>query len=86
MSALEQSFADLCAKHDVHYVDVGINLKQRPAARFRASVQWDGDDGCASSNGATISEALTGAISAMLVKRGLRTDALADDPLPVEAV
>lgn len=83
-TALEQSFADVCAKHDVHYVDVSINLHQSEAARFHACLQW-GDSGCAQANGSTISEALTEAVGTMLVRRGLRTDALADEALPEAA-
>jgi len=87
MSALEQSFVDLCAKHDAHCVAVGIDLYQGPPnARWQVCIQW-GEDGCAIGNCGTLSEALTSAVSQMRIKRGLHTPegpTLADEPLPVE--
>ena len=86
-SALEASFAQLCAEHDLTCVKVGLNLNQHEASRFGVTVHWDGYtrwvSGYISENGATIAEALTKTFERM---RELRTPplvpTLADEALP----
>lgn len=83
-TALEQSFADLCEKHEVHYISASINMEQPARARFLVSIQWPGDGNCAMQHGHTLSEALTRAIAEVYA---MRTPAppsyFADAPLAI---
>lgn len=84
-TALEQSFADLCAKHDVHYIAVSISTEQRKVDRFLVSIQWPGEGNCAMQHGSTISEALTRTLAEVAAMRTPEPPSfLADEPLTVE--
>lgn len=83
---LEQSFADLCAKHDVHYISASINMEQREHARFLVSIQWPGEGNCAMQHGSTLSEALTRTLAEVAAMRTPEPPSFfADEPLTVEA-
>ena len=85
-TALEQSFADLCEKHDVRYISASIKLDQREPARFLVSVQWPGEGNCALQNGRTLSEALTRALAQVAAMRTPEPAShFADEPLTAEA-
>ncbi len=86
MTSLEQSFADLCVKHDVHYISASINTHQPETARFLVCIQWKGEGSCAMQNGRTLSEALTRALAEVAAMRTPEPAShFADEPLTVEA-
>lgn len=81
-SALEQSFRDICEAHNLHAVNVGLLIpNDEDGAGWNVSLQrWkDGKvQGCWQSNGATIQQALTDALTQVPY-----TFALADEALPL---
>lgn len=81
MNALEQSFANICAKHGVHYIDVSLSLLQDESARFCIFLQWTGEKACSMGHGATIEAALAASVADMHAKRGVSDAAFADEPL-----
>ncbi len=84
---LEQSFRDICAKHDIHAVSIGILLpNDNRGSAFSVSLQrWiDGHpSGCWQAGGSTIQGALGEAIAQIYAVEEI---ALVDEPLTVEAV
>ncbi len=86
MTNLEQSFADLCIKHDLLNLDVSIN-PDPDCSRFQVSMQWRDETkefgrGISAEHGDTIAEALTAAIGSILAKRGGTTITFSDEALP----
>lgn len=79
-TALEQSFRDLLAEHNLASLSIDCNVRG-----FYSYAHGDGQ--CASGGGATIAEALSNSIAALHVKR-LTTEpvALPDEALPAEEV
>lgn len=61
-TALEQSFAAICAQHGLTAITLGMNLKQREESRFTVTVHWDGFTStghrCTNAHGATLQAAL----------------------------
>jgi hypothetical protein len=79
MNALEQSFMDLCAKHNVDTVSVQFSKRIRDDW---FSVYVHAGDLCAGGNGETIAVALGNAVTSMNAKRRTCSPiALADEPL-----
>ena len=82
MSALEQSFRDICASHNLH--SVGINLltpNDKRDAGWHVSLQrWEGDapiPGCCwHGSGASIATALTAAIAGIPIAASFADEAL----------
>lgn len=80
MSALEQSFRDVCAEHGLDTLSVHISRKE--------GMEWftvyaHAGQFCASGSGDTIAQAVGNAIAGLHAKRGTAEPiALADEPLP----
>lgn len=87
-TALEQSFADLAARHNLSSLSVTFMAEGRQ--RYWVSAQWSDDAapnglGCEHGHGdGTLASALTEALSKAAASRSITTT-LADEPLPVEA-
>ena len=85
MTNLEQSFRDICARHNLHSVSVGLLIpNDQHGAGWSVSLQrWDGDapiPGCCwHVSGASIADALNAAIAEIPP-----ADALTDEALPAE--
>lgn len=66
-SPIEEAFADLCAKHNLTAISVGMNLKQAEASRFDCSVHFDGYSRrgipCCSGHAANAAEAVKEALA-----------------------
>lgn len=81
MQTIEQAFAELCAKHDVTAISVGMNLKQSERFRFDCTVWFDGyskhSHGCVTEYGMTTAEAIAKALTGAAAERGV---ALTDAP------
>lgn len=81
MSALEQSFRDICEKHDLRAIGITIH----PAHNDAFTVYVHANPGlCAGESRETLADALNASLALMAAKRGLLAGALADEPLPVE--
>ena len=70
---IEAAFAELCAKHDLTSITVGMNLKQAEGSRFNCSAHWDGfsrrNITCASGFGPTPTQAIRNALAEVAVDR-----------------
>lgn len=87
MSALEQSFRDICEKHDLTVFTVSALKYEDGGMRFAAAAYWDGfsrsGDAYEVCRGNTLSEAVSKTLDAVKLAR-TPPEALADEPLPVE--
>jgi len=73
---IEDAFAELCDKHNLTVLNVGVTHNYHDAAHaWTAYVHWN--NGCASGYGATASKAIVNAIREADVKR---------QPYPAESV
>jgi hypothetical protein len=65
---IETALADLCAKHGLTIITIGMNLKQAEGSRFDCSAHWDGYSrrgiSCVSGFGSTAAQALKEALVA----------------------
>lgn len=70
-TALEQSLADLCEKHDL--LSFGLNFHPAPHSFFSVSLQWAkyGEREGVLEHGGTSAAALGNAVAAMIAKRTL---------------
>lgn len=88
MSALEQSFRDICEKHDLTVLSVSASRRTDGSSGFRATAHWDGfsrtGNACEFGYGDTIAEALAELFGAVTSARTPEGPTLADEPLPVE--
>jgi hypothetical protein len=84
-TALEQSFADICEKHNLSSFAVKI-VRSR---RFVATAHWEGftrsGNACATEFGDSIAEAITNTLAAATADRASDVIVLADERLPEEA-
>ncbi len=84
-TALEQSFRDICARHNVHSVSINLlTPNDRCGAGWSVGLQrWDGDEpipgACWHGSGKSIATALTAAIAEIP-----RAASFADEALPIE--
>jgi len=92
-NALEQSFADICAKHELTCLSIALMVdydETPPRGWFNACLQWRDRSkehglGGVSSSADTIAAALSSATELMVAKRHPDlAGALADEPLLVE--
>lgn len=88
-SALEQSFIDICEKHDLTVFSVDRRTHAGAEPYWHSNCHWDGYSrrgfNCQSGNGQTIAEAVSNCLAAMRADREHHTElTLADEPLIAE--
>ena len=81
MATLADTFAEIAASNDAHYLSISMNTDQASRdARWMACVQWEGFSrdgaGISQCHGSTPEEALRVTLEEMRIKR---------EPYPVEA-
>lgn len=87
---LEQTFREIAEKHNFSVVDFGMNMAQRPEARFGCTLHWNGfargGIPCVNGHGPNIQKAFANAFAAAVADRNPGLPALPETELALEAV